>query len=35
MPFKTKPTKVVGVKDWQVEIPTPPKYATHVRIKVL
>ena len=32
MPFKTKPTKLVGVKDWQVEIPTPPKHATHVRL---
>jgi len=32
MPFKTKPTKVVGVKDWQVEIPTPPKHATHARM---
>jgi hypothetical protein len=32
MPFKTKPTRVVGVKDWEVEVPTPPKFATHVRI---
>ena len=32
MAFKTKPTRVVGVKDWEVEVPTPPKFATHVRL---
>ena len=33
MAFKTKPTRVVGSSGWEVEIPTPPKHATHVRIK--
>jgi hypothetical protein len=32
MPFKTKPTRVVGNSGWEVEIPTPPKHATHARI---
>ncbi len=32
MPFKKKPTRVVGINGWQVEIPTPPKHATHVRL---
>jgi hypothetical protein len=32
MPFKTKPTRVVGVNGWEVEVPTPPKHATHARI---
>jgi hypothetical protein len=35
MPFKKKSTKVVGVKGWEVEIPTPPKHATHARISCL
>ena len=30
MPFKPKPTKVVGRGDWAVEVPRPPKFATHV-----
>ena len=30
MPFKPKSTKVVGRGDWAVEVPTPPKHATHV-----
>ncbi|MAH51911.1 hypothetical protein CMI37_39200 [Candidatus Pacearchaeota archaeon] len=29
MPFKRKPTRIVGKGDWAVELPTPPKYATH------
>ena len=32
MPFKAKPTKVVGRGDWAVEVPRPPKHATHARI---
>ena len=32
MAFKKKPTKVVGVKDWEVEVPQPPTHATHVRL---
>jgi len=32
MPFKKKPTRVVGINGWQVEVPTPPKFATHVRL---
>lgn len=35
MPFKKKPTRVVGVSGWEVEIPTPPKHATHARISCL
>ena len=30
MPFKPKSTKVVGRGDWAVEVPRPPKFATHV-----
>tara|TARA_A100001037_G_C14675235_1_gene424884 strand:- start:4 stop:330 length:327 start_codon:yes stop_codon:yes gene_type:complete len=29
MPFKPKPTIKVGRGDWEVEIPRPPKKATH------
>ena len=32
MPFKKKPYKKVGKKDWEVCIPTPPKFATHARL---
>ena len=32
MPFKKKPTRVVGINGWQVEVPTPPTFATHVRM---
>jgi len=32
MPFKKKPTRVVGNSGWEVEVPTPPKHATHARI---
>mgnify|MGYP003131837939 CR=1 FL=1 len=32
MPFKSKPTTIVGRADWAVEVPKPPKHATHARI---
>ena len=32
MPFKKKPTKVVGINGWEVEVPQPPTHATHVRL---
>ena len=32
MPFQPKPTKVVGRGDWAVEVPRPPKHATHARM---
>lgn len=32
MPFKRKPVVTVGTKDWAVEIPNPPKHATHARL---
>ena len=32
MPFKKKPTKVVGINGWEVEVPNPPTYATHARM---
>ena len=32
MPRKTKPVVTVGTKEWQVDIPRPPKRATHARI---
>ena len=35
MPSKKKPTRVVGVKGWVVEIPTPPTRATHARISCM
>jgi len=34
MPFKKKPTRVVGINGWRVEVPTPPKHATHVRLDI-
>jgi hypothetical protein len=33
MPFKKKSTKIVGRGDWAVEVPTPPKHATHARME--
>ena len=35
MPFKRKPYKKVGTKEWEVYIPTPPKFATHARLTLL
>ena len=32
MPFKPKPVVKVGKGDWQVEVPRPPKHATHARM---
>lgn len=32
MPFKSKPTTIVGRADWAVEVPKPPKQATHARM---
>ena len=32
MPFKSKPTAIVGRADWAVEVPKPPKHATHARM---
>ena len=32
MPFKPKPVVKVGKGDWQVEVPRPPRYATHARM---
>ena len=32
MPFKKKPTKIVGINGWEVEVPNPPAHATHVRL---
>ena len=30
--FKKKPVITVGTKEWMVEIPRPPKHATHARM---
>ena len=35
MPFKPKPVVKVGKGDWQVEVPRPPKHATHARLMCL
>ena len=35
MPFKKKPTKVVGINGWEVEVPNPPTHATHARMTLL
>ena len=32
MPFKAKPVVKVGKGDWVVEVPRPPKHATHARM---
>lgn len=32
MASKQKFTRVVGTKGWKIEIPTPPKRATHARL---
>ena len=32
MPFKPKPVVKVGKGDWQVEVPRPPRHATHARM---
>ena len=32
MPFKKKPVVKVGKGDWMVEVPRPPKFATHARM---
>ena len=32
MPRKAKPVVVVGHGDWAVEVPRPPKFATHARL---
>ena len=32
MPFKKKPTRIVGRGDWAVEVPRPPQHATHARM---
>ncbi|MAH44944.1 hypothetical protein CMI37_03895 [Candidatus Pacearchaeota archaeon] len=32
MPFKRKPVVTVGVGDWKVSVPNPPKHATHARL---
>ena len=32
MPFKAKAVVKVGKGDWQVEVPRPPKHATHARM---
>ena len=32
MPFKRKPVVTVGSKDWAVQVPNPPKHATHARL---
>ena len=32
MPFKAKPVVTVGKGDWAVDIPRPPKHATHARM---
>ena len=32
MPFKKKPVVIVGRGDWTVEVPRPPKHATHARM---
>jgi len=32
MAFKPKATKKVGKGDWEVEVPRPPKFATHARL---
>jgi hypothetical protein len=32
MPFEKKPTRIVGRGDWAVEVPRPPKWATHARM---
>ena len=35
MPFKPKPVVKVGKGDWQVEVPRPPRHATHARMTCL
>lgn len=30
--FQKKPVVTVGTKEWMVEIPRPPKHATHARM---
>ena len=32
MPFKAKPVVTLGKGDWAVEVPRPPKHATHARL---
>jgi hypothetical protein len=32
MAFKRKPVVTVGAGDWKVEVPNPPKHATHARL---
>ena len=32
MPKKANPVVTVGTKDWKVDIPRPPKHATHARM---
>ena len=32
MPFPKKPVVTVGRNDWAVEVPRPPKFATHARM---
>ena len=32
MPKKANPVVTVGTKDWRVDIPRPPKHATHARM---
>ena len=32
MAFKRKPVVTVGSGDWQVQVPNPPKHATHARL---
>mgnify|MGYP001188563828 CR=1 FL=1 len=32
MPFKRKAVVTVGSKDWAVQVPNPPKRATHARM---
>tara|TARA_Y100000310_G_scaffold270344_1_gene284110 strand:- start:2 stop:298 length:297 start_codon:yes stop_codon:yes gene_type:complete len=35
MPRKAKPVVTVGYGDWAVEVPRPPKFATHARMTLL
>lgn len=34
MPRKSKPVVTVGTKEWKVDIPRPPKRATHARMVI-
>ena len=34
MPRQLKPYVKVGTRDWEVDVPRPPKFATHARMTI-